>query len=381
MTYMTNPSRILPFLLTLVLLLSATVIPASASSSPKPVFDADMEDMQFTEWSFDQSSNTVTAQYPSLRGNPAKTVVYTPHELEGSPIWSRLYIAERDTVYFYTNQIHINEQAFTLHTVTFGGDVLFMIPSGESDDAPIPYFTDASARRIADLLEGTSSDYILRTPRGVGFRATTYAQDSETWDSLLDELQTLSASAQSSAKEVSLREFRFLKPTVIYRMGDPTWFSVPEYFIYEINGVQYVLPADTLKDSQFISGSINTTLSDRVTLYPVTESIHDRLQTLIDKAKTDVHTSTSEASEVFEDFESAQDNIFDGNGQVNEDDRNVAIVAVVFCCMLVPIAPIIVGLVKGLAGKKLNTRRWLWLTVAGGAWFVLGILLLLVLLV
>ncbi len=363
-------ARLFPALLILALLLS---LPTMAAEPLGANGDTQSES---TQWHFDPVTGSLTAAYPARWSQPASTATYHTHDLEGTPAWSRLLIAERDTSYTYLNAVEILNNRYTLYAHHYTADVVLM-SENTSDGPVIPFFTDDSAARITALLNGSGvTGHILRTPSGSTHRAITSERLTGTWNALLDELAA--AQASNASLTLSLRELRFFDPDVIYAMTTPTWFSVPTHFLYDLQGTRYVLPAASLPDSCFSAGTLNTSLATEVTLYPLSEEAVEDLDSLLEKAQRDRVEYTSEALDIYEYNRDNQD----PSGDISIMDRlgvSVMMVSVVFCGIIVPIAPITVGLIKGLSRSNPHNRRWLWLVLSGATWLLLGILLLLLL--
>lgn len=168
----------------------------------------------------------------------------------------------------------------------------------------------------------------------------------------------------ATGEERSLFSLRDETCYTILGFNEDRWFGVPVAFIYELEDGLYFASALNLgEDCYDENGELLPKSNTYLTLYPLSEDMTSEAYRIINGISYRVPSYTYEAKNSFW-------------GGEDESNTTLAIVSIAILGILLPIAPITLGLCLPHSQKMGRKKRWYLLTALGGAWLLLGILIL-----
>ena len=173
----------------------------------------------------------------------------------------------------------------------------------------------------------------------------------------------------ATGEERSLFSLREETCYTILGFDEDRWFGVPVAFIYELEDGLYFASALYLgEDCYDEKGELLPKSNTYLTLYPLSEDMTSEAYRIINGISYRLPSYTFESRDSFW-------------GGEDEGNTTLAIVSIAILGILLPIAPITLGLCLPHSPKLGYKKRWYLLAALGGAWLVLGILVLILTLV
>ncbi len=352
-----SPLRLITLLLTVSLLMAGMALPAFAVKG---------DPAEYVDWEYYPLTDKLKATFVSETDDTPETVTYHPYD----GLFSPCLLCMPSKLYQYENTVTIDEDIYTVSTASYGSDIALL--QGEGDGAAYVYFTDdgmekaiefCAAREFSRLrFYDSQSNYIYD-----------YVYDLD--DDFLARLQELSDdrgdSIDTTAMTVSAVSLRYATYYEVLGFDEDDWLAMSVARLYELDGVLYYLDVLDLTIEQYARLDENSAYAtDTVTLYPLTSFLDDTVQEAIYYADvwqpTIVYEGDTEIEDMVNDFMGTDEDIPEG----------LVYVTIVFLGILLPIAPLTVGLVLPHTKKNRGKRRWYALAAIGGTWLLLGVLIL-----
>ena len=329
----TTFARVLILLLALSLLIGATALPAGA---------IDIAVEEYVTWEYFPSTQFVNGK------DPVTGEVYRLSPVTIIP--SRILFMP-DHYYHYANRVSVAGVSTTLRAPDHGSDFL-MLADGT-------VMASNEGKKFLNKLP----DY------GSGFSEYRLVDGSRTLYSDFSE-EDLKAVANTYGKRPerisrSLFELRNVDPYTVYGFMGDGWFGVPMAFIYELEDGLYYANAAMLTDDCFDGeGRLRPKSEVFLNLYPLdeeqTDIAYDGIRRIGYKRPTHSYEDLSQQIDFMSGSASAA----------------VTYTSVVMLGILLPVAPITVGLCLPRTDGTGRKKRWYFLAILGGAWMVLGIVTL-----
>ncbi len=333
----------------LILLLAVSLITVALplSTAAESLENAENSDSIYALFHYDQSNGHVSAYFPEndVLHNPCRKE-YAPYDDHPS---NRLFSLSTGHMLLYENRLKADGATYALYAEAYAGELLLL----QNGDTAILLFTEEGSHRVEKLLQKDAYDI---------YRMFDYeSNDSEpkvahVEKSLMESVQH-AITAGTGGMTMKLSELRYAP---FYRVvgydEDNTLIGALTGAFFRLDDTYYYME---LLDSMLTTdGNINFNTDRTVTLYPIE-----------DEQNEDMHRTVSHLSYNYIDYSFEED--------IASTDPVIILILAVFFGMMLPAAPISVGLAKGFSQKNRGKRRWHLLTAMGGIWFVCGLLILL----
>lgn len=330
--------RLLALVFALALLLATAVTPVAAAKG------------DFTEWTYDASAKTLTAAFPN-----GDTEVYV--RLEGSPHLR----FDPDCSFLYEKSVVIDRITYSVYAAKERGDSLALVDHREGNCL---IFVTKERRAELDTMAQKENDYVSLTCE----RPDNYVHTNMDKKFLRDLKAQVSDSDAITVTD-TLYGLRYAPRYELWLYDEDTVAAVNCGFLLDLAGEMYYvgvrdLPAAAL-DGQ---GKLIASESVTVTLYRVPDewqysayhavaygSTHHTYAMIYEKGSSGLLTDNAPAAFVY---------------------FTIAILGIA-----VPIAPLVLGLCLPHSAKQGYKKRWYLLAIFGGAWMLLGILVLVMMIV
>lgn len=331
--------RMLALVFAFVLLLTAAVIPAAAKGS-------------YTEWDYDAATKTLTATFPN-----GQTEVY--YRVEDS-IHLR-YDPAYD--YEYRNTATIDGHTYNVYNAEERGDVLAAVNAA---GGCVFFVTEKRMKKVEALYtaQGSQVTTVSFTQMGEYLH---YDMDKK----FLRDLYELLTDPAAETLTDTLHGLRYAPRYELWLYDQDEMIAVNRGFLFDLAGETYFIPVEDLPAAALDeNGQILPKEGVTVTLYRVP-----------DEWQEDTHTAFSRASAHYVWGIESESGI--GNDLMGGDPPPVAFVyfAVAILGIALPVAPLVLGLCLPHSAKQGYKKRWYLLTILGGAWMLLGILVLVMMIV
>ena len=334
-----NFLRPLALLLVLALLLTASLLPASAKADPL-----------YTHWSSDSSVSTVTAQFPD-----GEAKIYTPVSALSHRV--RFFY---DKQFRYEDSLRVGDELYTVVSPGYQSELILLDDgeyefNGHSIHHGTVLATQKGHTRLADLEKGYLSDQYR-----IYASANYYAYFDE---SLLAALRTAPTGQSVSYTLFELKDFQ--RYEIFGMTPDTPWYGYLEGYVFETADGLFYASARSLPDSCFgEDAELLPKTTERLLLIPLDEELSER-----------VYSSIARLQNHFPSYDSEEDYL---NNTYDPDDaiRGITLATVIILGIVCPIAPVTLGLCLPHAKNLGRKKRWYLLTAAGGVWLAMGVLLL-----
>jgi hypothetical protein len=332
--------RLLALVFVLALLLTLAVTPVAAAKG------------DFTEWVYDAAARTLTATFPN-----GKTETYLRVEdhihLRYDPAYD----------YEYRNTAVIDGYAYDVYAAEEGGDVLAAVnAAGEW----VFFATEKEMKKVEAMY----------TQEGTKVTSLTYLRMDEYQHYDMDKkflwvMYELLKDPEAETLTDTLHGLRYAPRYELWLYDDDDMIAVNRGYLFDLAGDMYFIPAEALPISALDeNGQILPKESVTVTLYRVPAEWQQDSYNAVYRAST--HYLWGVESEAGY-----------GGGLMGSEPAPVAFVyfTVAILGIAVPIAPLVLGLCLPHSAKQGYKKRWYLLTIFGGAWMLLGILVLVMMIV
>ncbi len=328
-------------LLSLLLILAGLAVPTLAAERPY------VPDPDYTIWEYNAATGEVTGYFLAndVLDEPCR-VTYRVYDGAES---KRLYTMPTGDMLEYENRLTAEGRTYTMFTTEYAGDHLIM----RDGEEVIILFSDGGVRDTEAMIrDGAHSIHRIFFYDEAGALRITEP------DNVLVRAITALSDSSAEAEELKLSDLRFAPSYELVGYMNNTWVGLHRGNIYRLGDAYYYLDLAPYED-QIISadGDIDYTADLTVALHPIPNEFIEDLRQDIDQASRNRPNYESESS-------------------IAATPPETIIVLTVFCGLLLPIAPLTVGLCKTFSRRGRGKRRWPLLAAMGGVWMLSGLLIL-----
>jgi hypothetical protein len=342
--------RALVLLLALTLAVTASVLPAAAAA-----------EKVYTEWVYDEASKTLTATFPD-----GDTEVY--YRVEND---SRLRY-DPDYRYKYYNSVSINGSSYKIYAAEEEGDTLALL--GFNEDW-IFFVTEEQMKEVEELYEAKSDGHATTLAyRKIG--QDKYSKSSlKVKGSFCGNMASLTKDPDAETLTDTLYGLRYAPRYELWLYDWDKMVAVNYGFMFDLMGELYYLPVEGLPAAALdVRGELNPTEAVTVTLYRLPDLLTEDVTDGISGASYGYHYSVENEG-------GYMGGLIDPN--IPDEDLPVGLVyfTIAFLGIILPIAPLVLGLCLPHSAKQGYQKRWYLLTYLSGAWMVMGVVLLVAMIV
>ncbi len=352
MKHTTVKYRIPALLLSLCLLFAALPVSVAAASDSESAY---------ATFVTNDAAQTVTGTFPAVDSFEMTSKVYHPYDKPYSP---RVMVSPR-RLYAYKNKVTANNFTYHVYSPERGGDFL-MLSEATPEGARTDYlYTDEGVALVEALIHGKAKDTHHSLTYNDGYD---YCYDiDQTTDFQPDDYYAMTVTPTVETMELSLSELKFAPHYTLWENESHYHaFGVNVGVFFDLNGDYYFLDTRSLADSDFAgAGELNYQSDTKVTVHLLTMKRDKVFRSALRYASRVDVTYQNEANHV------KGDNMF-GNYWTPNNDLSPLYSAIVFLGLLVPIAPLTVGLCLPHSKKPGNHKRWYILAIAGAVWMACG---------
>lgn len=332
--------RLLALVFALALLLTTAVTPVAAAKG------------DFTEWTYDAAARTLTATFPN-----GKTETYLRMEASIHLRYDPAYDFE------YRNTATIDGHAYDVYAAEEGGDVLAAVnAAGEW----IFFATEEEMKKVEAMY----------TQEGTKVTSLSFLQMDEYRHYDMDKkflwvLYELLSDPEAETLTDTLHGLRYAPRYELWLYDRDEMIAVNRGYLFDLAGDMYFIPAGDIPAAALDeNGQILPREGVTVTLYRVPDDWQQDSYNAVYRAST--HYLWGVESEAGS-----------GNNTLTGDPAPVEFVyfTIAILGIAVPIAPLVLGLCLPHSAKQGYKKRWYLLAIFGGAWMLLGILVLVMMIV
>lgn len=332
--------RLLALVFALALLLATAVTPVAAAKG------------DFTEWTYDAAARTLTATFPN-----GKTETYLRVEDSIHLRYDPAYDFE------YRNTANIDGHRYDVYAAEEGGDVLAAVnAAGEW----IFFATEEEMKKVEAMY----------TQEGTKVTSLTYLRMDEYQHYDMDKkflwvLYELLSDPEAETLTDTLHGLRYAPRYELWLYDRDEMIAVNRGYLFDLAGDMYFIPAGDIPATALDeNGQILPREGVTVTLYRVPDDWQQDSYNAVYRAST--HYLWGVESEAGS-----------GNNTLTGDPAPVEFVyfTIAILGIAVPIAPLVLGLCLPHSAKQGYKKRWYLLAIFGGAWMLLGILVLVMMIV
>lgn len=323
--------RALTLMLALAMLLSLSALPAYAEA-------ADTQEAEsYMTWQYSASISMVYGVDPETN---------TSYRYGEVTMLSPRVQFKPNAFFQYANMVELADGSITTITSPAFGSDFILLGNGTL------MATNAGKKYLAEL---ATARYGFSEYRLVSDSLVSYV-DEEFYQNLQDSLGL-------ECERLSLFSLRNMTYYTILGFDECGWFGVPVAFIFEMEDGLYFASASHLDESCYDEeGKLQPKSNTNLSLYPLPEEMTDEAYDHIRDLTFRIPSYT------YEDGSS-----FMGNHLSGEASKSDIYATVIVAGLLLPIAPITLGLCLSRSEKLGRKRRWYLLSALGAAWLVLGL--------
>ncbi len=337
--------RALVLLLALTLAVTASVLPAAAAT-----------EKVYTEWVYDEATKTLTATFPD-----GDTEVY--YRVEDS-IHLR---CDPDYSYVFHNSVRIGGIPHDVYAMGKGGDTLALSDTGENW---LFFVTEEQMKEVEQLYDAKDSCRVtLSYDEADNHLHRTMDKD------FLKDLRKLTADPEAETLTDTLYGLRYAPRYELWLYDESNMVAVNEGFLFDLAGEMYYASVRDLPTAALDGeGKLIPSRDVTVTLYRLTEEMEEAAYYAVYTASTHYRWSVE----------------YEGGylggliePTIPDEDLPVALVyfTIAFLGIILPIAPLVLGLCLPHSAKQGYQKRWYLLAYLSGAWMVMGVVLLVAMIV
>lgn len=318
--------RLPALLLALILLLTAGALTATAA------------DDNYTTWEYDTATGILTATYPTGRTADFTRVGDLSNRLRCMPT----------VEYSYRNSARMDSDRLSV-TASY-----FMANYIKLDDGT-QMATKKGHQELAEMVSGEIHN---------GYRI--YAGDSTSYYYSMSQntLAALEALDGTGSVSYTLFELKDVHRYEIFGMSEGSWYGILLGYIFETeDGLFYADPRDLPENCLSSNAELLPKTTVSLSLTPLDEELTEIVYGLVTEISYHRHTYNSESS-------------YDLENSIEEATVGLIFTSVIVLGILVPIAPIVLGLCLPHSKRLGRKKRWYLLAGLGFGWMALGLLLL-----
>ncbi len=334
--------RLSLLLVAMILLLSAAVLPIGAKT--------DSKDGNYVGWSYDAGADTLTAYFPE----DGTVKIYHRYE------HIRLRFSG-DHDFMYKKSVTHDGVTYNIHSGERGGETVVL----EDKEGNIRMYASEKGKSELNALIGEKEPTFI----SLFYRQGTSLCYYDMTRGFNEEIHRLSKDPETKTVDETLYDLRYAPRYELWANTDDGFLSVNTGFLFDLAGELYYLDIFDLPASAFDEeGRLIPSESVTVTLYRLPAHAEEEGYRGIHTPRTVYRYSLHEVRlDLMED----------------DDDSAAAVIylAVIVLGILLPVAPFVLGLCLPHSAKQGYKKRWYLLTILGGTWMLLGILLLVLMIV
>lgn len=331
--------RLSLLLLSLTLLLSATILPVGAASN------------DYVGWNLDGESDTLTAFFPE----DDSVVVY--HRYEDHP---RLRFAPISD-FLYHNEVEYRGVTYSVRSGTRGGDTVVL----EDDEGNIRiYVTETGKKELDTLLTDTEPTYSI-----IFYQEGSFLRYRNMDNKFHKQLRSICKDTDTETKTETLYDLRYAPRFEVCAYSADGFMNANSGMLFDLAGELYYTDVFDLPSSAFDeNGALTPSKDVSVTLYRLPEEMETDTYADLYNAYTYYGYSVYESR---------------ASASLDDDDASNFLIyfAVIVLGLLLPVAPFVLGLCLPHSHKQRYKKRWYLLTLLAAIWMLLGILLLVLMIV
>ncbi len=337
--------RALVLLLALTLAVTASVLPAAAAT-----------EKVYTEWVYDEATKTLTATFPD-----GDTEVY--YRVEDS-IHLR---CDPDYSYKYYHSVRIDGSSYEIFARGEEGDTLALL--GFNEDW-LFFVTEKEMDQVQELFEAGPNCRV-----SVSYSEADNQLHHNMDKNFLKDLRELTADPEAETLTDTLYGLRYAPRYELWMYNGGFMVAVNEGFLFDLAGEMYYASVRDLPAAAFDGeGKLVPSQNVTVTLYRLTEEMEEAAYYAVYTASTHYRWSVE----------------YEGGylggliePTIPDEDLPVALVyfTIAFLGIILPIAPLVLGLCLPHSAKQGYQKRWYLLAYLSGAWMVMGVVLLVAMIV
>lgn len=337
--------RALVLLLALVLAVTASVLPAAAAT-----------EKVYTEWVYDEATKTLTATFPD-----GDTEVY--YRVEDS-IHLRY---DPDYSYKYYHSVRIDGSSYEIFARGEEGDTLALL--GFHEDW-LFFVTEKQMDTVQELFEAGPDRRVS---------VSYYESDNHLYN-VLDrdfhaDMRDLVSDPEAETLTDTLHGLRYAPRYELWMYDGGYMVAVNEGFLFDLAGEMYYVGVPDLPAAAFDGeGKLIPSESVTVTLYRLPEEAEQ-------DAYYHIYTASTHNRWSMDHEGGYMGGLIDPN--IPDEDLPVGLVyfTIAFLGIIIPIAPLVLGLCLPHSAKQGYKKRWYLLAYLGGSWMVMGVVLLVAMIV
>ena len=337
--------RALVLLLALTLAVTASVLPAAAAA-----------EKVYTEWVYDEASKTLTATFPD-----GDTEVY--YRVEDS-IHLRY---DPDYSYKYYHSVRIDGSSYEIFARGEGGNMLALL--GFNEDW-LFFVTEKEMDTVQELFEADPDCRV-----SVSYSEADNQLHHNMYKNFLKDLRELTADPEAETLTDTLYGLRYAPRYELWMYDGGFMVAVNEGFLFDLAGEMYYASVRDLPAAAFDGeGKLIPSRDVTVTLYRLPSDLEE-------DAYYAVYTASTHYTWSVEHEGGYMGGLIDPN--IPDEDLPVGLVyfTIAFLGIIIPIAPLVLGLCLPHSAKQGYQKRWYLLTYLSGAWMVMGVVLLVAMIV
>ena len=343
--------RALVLLLALSLALSVFVLPAAAAT-----------EKVYTEWTYDQTNQTLTATFPD-----GDTEVY--YRVEASPHLRY----DPDYSYKYYNSVRVDGSSYKIYAAEDGGDTLALY--GFNEDWIFFVAADKKAE-IEELYTAVDERVTTVSYREIG--KTDYLHyELDHGGSFLKRMVKLAKSSDAETVTDTLYGLRYAPRYELWLYDDDGMVAVNYGFLFDLMGEVYYLPVNALPAAALDkNGALKPSEEISVTLYRLPNDMEADAIEAIAGANYGYHFSVENEGGYL-------GGLIAPDLGISDEEVPPALVyfTIAFLGIIIPIAPLVLGLTLPHSQKQGYSKRWYLLAYLSGAWMLMGVVLLVAMIV
>ena len=333
--------RALILLLMLTLLLSVAILPTAAKET-----EALEPTETFAVWEYDERRDELTAYFPES-DTTAVYAYYKAHPL------IRFGDADR---YIYERELSIDGVTYEIVSPFRAAGVVVL----ESETAYTVYVHKGYKEALNELTLGRDFGHTTLT-----YVENGYLKSRNMGNDFYAHMKALSGDPMAETRKETLRDLRYAPRFELWAYDEEDFIALNVGVLLELEGEMFYLDVLSLPDSCLDENGELRPVDTEVTLYRLPDGKQEEAYSAAHNGYTVHYEITRE-----------------------EDEQSMAGVSAVFVYftvvllgILVPVIPLVLGLGLARTRSEGYKARWYLLSALGGAWMLLGIALLILMII
>ena len=347
----------------LIFVLILTMVVAVVPTTAADVTAADVPSSTYVEWELSSDGKTLTGD----------GVTYYFCNL---PVGVEIFESER--IYRYAYEVKLNGYYYRVTSYERGGHILWLYGRYDNGASPYVYVQKGYENLIDSFVKdgaicgSYAGQFVYTNHQKLPSGGTIYMEPATAMESL----EIITPDEEASKKSYSVLDLKELDRVQVWGLESQTRALAKvlgDLYVLEDGSLGYVSYAtlgnnhfDANGDFSYRSGQVDVYLVDVDTAVVLHESLYDAIYY---------------PNKVTSEYDDVDGNDYIGASSAYEENA-IAVFWVTFVMLgyMLPIAPLVVGLVFALGRKMSHPKRWYILVGLSGAWLILSIVLTVLLL-